>query len=793
MSEFTQLKKMALEKYFSRMNDMQRKAVFQVDGPVLILAGAGSGKTTVLVNRIANMIYFGNAYHEGEPSDLTSEDMDFLGRYIRGETNDTERLRGIIAYGCINPWNILAITFTNKAANELKERLENMLGEQGQGITAATFHSACVRILRRECDRLGYGKSFTIYDADDQKRLIKRCLEEIGQSDKMFPIKSLIAEISSAKDKLISPGQYSQMYANDYRKKVCAQVYAQYQQRLKEANAMDFDDLICKTVELFECFPDVLDHYQNLYKYIMVDEYQDTNMAQYRLVSLLSAKKRNLCVVGDDDQSIYKFRGATIENILQFEDQFDSCTVIRLEQNYRSTQNILSCANHLIKHNSERKGKNLWTSSGDGEKVSVYKSASSAGEAKFVAETVLQAIKDGGSYGDHAVLYRTNAQSNALEQAMIASAIPYKIFGGVKFYDRKEIRDVLAYLHVIDNNADILRFRRIVNEPKRKIGEATVALIEQIASDIGEDPISIMRQADTLAPLSKKASLLMPLADMFDELRELSEDLPLDELLDELMERSGYRDMLIMQGDEGAERLKNIEELKSTMVTYSEQAEEPSLSGFLEEIALYTDIDSLENNADYVAMMTMHAAKGLEFPTVFVVGMEENLFPSMRSVGEGDIEEERRLAYVAITRAMKKLYLTHAKERLIYGSMNHYPPSRFLEELPAENIEKSVDTALKSADFSVGTSGGGRISIASGGKSSTPSFGKPVSFGTPVSSKPARSAESFKAGDRVHHKIFGDGTVLSATPTAADVKLEVAFDKSGTKKIMAAFAKITKI
>ena len=782
MSEYTDLKQLALEKYFSKMNDRQREAVFQVKGAVLILAGAGSGKTTVLVNRIANMIYFGNAYYEGEPTDISESDMAFLRGFAHGSESDKNRLRGIIAYDCVEPWNILAITFTNKAANELKTRLADMLGEAGSGITAATFHSACVRILRRECDKLGYPKSFTIYDTDDQKRLIKDCLSDLGLSDKMFPPRSIISEISSSKDKLITPKQYEQMYGNDYRKKTLSKIYALYQQRLKTAGAMDFDDLICNTVTLFEQFPDVLAHYQNLYKYILVDEYQDTNIAQYRLVAMLAAKFGNLCVVGDDDQSIYKFRGATIENILQFEGQFAGCKVIRLEQNYRSTQNILTCANVLIQNNSERKGKNLWTSMGDGEKVCVYKAANSAGEAKFVAETVLENLRLGGHYGDNAVLYRTNAQSNALEQAMIAGGIPYKIFGGVKFYDRKEIRDILAYLHVIDNNADIMRFKRIVNEPKRKIGESTVALIEQICSDIGDDPITVMRDSRELAPLEKKANLLTELAAMFDYLKEISDSVPLEELLDEVMEKSGYRAMLLAQGDEGQTRLENIEELKSTMVTYSEQADEPSLSGFLEEVALYTDIDELDGDADYVTMMTVHSAKGLEFPTVFVVGMEDNLFPSSRSVDEGNLEEERRLAYVAITRAKNKLYLTHAKERLMYGSVTYPSPSQFLNELPKENIEKRVDPALEAA-YS-----GGSISAKAAQK--TPQiFGKAAA----VRPQPAKLTESFSAGDRVSHKIFGEGTVISATPTAADIKLEIAFDKVGTKKIMAAFAKITKV
>lgn len=785
MKSFNELKRLALEKYFSRMNEQQRQAVFKINGPLLILAGAGSGKTTVLVNRIANMIFFGNAYHCTSDSNAADEELRFLEDYANGLTSDNLTLRSIVATDCVKPWNILAITFTNKAAGELKERLKNMLGDEGEGITAATFHSACVRILRRECTALGYTPSFTIYDADDQKRLIKGCLSELDVSDKMFPIKSALGVISKAKDQMIYPDEFEKSVGNDYRMKVYANIYKLYQRRLKEANAMDFDDLICKTVELFEQNPDVLNHYQNLYKYIVVDEYQDTNMVQYKLVSMLSAKSRNLCVVGDDDQSIYKFRGATIENILQFEGQFENCCVIRLEQNYRSTQNILTCANELIKNNNERKGKNLWTASGDGEKVNVHKSENAASEARFIAETILENIGKGEKYSDHAVLYRTNAQSNAIEQAMIASGISYRIFGGVKFYDRKEIRDVLAYLHVIDNNSDLLRLKRIINEPKRGIGDATVTLIEQISSDLGDSPVQVMRDSENLAPLSKRSKQLTAVAEMFDELAEIAQTQPLDKLLDELMDKSGYQQALLLQGDEGATRLENINELKSTMVNYTEQAENPSLSGFLEEIALYTDIDSLDENADYVALMTMHAAKGLEFPTVFVAGMEENLFPSARSMEtDADIEEERRLAYVAITRAKKVLYLTHARERLLYGNVSYNQPSRFLKELPKDNIESTFEKVINSKPApSKNITGAMSVSL----QKQLSAIKKSASQAT------SAPAQSFAIGDRVSHKIFGEGTVLGATPTATDTALEIAFDKVGTKKIMAKFAKITKL
>lgn len=784
--QFTELKKKALEKYFSRMNEQQRKAVFKIKGPLLILAGAGSGKTTVLVNRIANMIFFGNAYNSEETYGIPSEqDIQYLRDFIDGKVSDPSALADIVAYDCVKPWSILAITFTNKAAGELKERLAGMLGEAGQGITAATFHSACARILRRECDRLGFSSSFTIYDTDDSQRTIKAILKDMDISDKMFPPKMIMSEISHSKDSLTEPDDYLATAGNDYRSIVIGKVYKRYQQKLKAANAMDFDDIICHTVRLFEQFPDVLDHYQNLYKYIMVDEYQDTNKAQFRLVSLLSRKYHNLCVVGDDDQSIYKFRGATIENILSFEEQFDcdsGTDVIKLEQNYRSTQNILTCANELISHNQGRKGKNLWTSSGDGEKVTVYKAASEKGEARFIADTILENVGGGKKYNDHAVLYRMNAQSNTLEQTFIQSGIPYKIIGGLKFYDRKEIKDILAYLAVINNPADMLRLRRIINEPKRGIGEATVTVLEQITSDLGESPIEIMKEAETLAPLTKKAKALNAVGEMFEELTELSETLPLEELLDALLSKTGYGRYLQEQGDDGLLRLENINELKSTMANYEENADEPSLSGFLEEISLYTDIDNLDPDADYVVMMTMHSAKGLEFPIVFVTGMEENIFPSARSLeSEADTEEERRLAYVAVTRAKEKLYLTRAAERMLYGRTDRNRISRFIKELPPDSIEKSEEDSLSSA-FSDGYKPAGSVSLQQ-------------QMALRQSEKYSRTVntETFEPGDRVLHKVFGKGTVLSSKPMANDTLVEIAFDSRGTKKIMANYTKIKKI
>lgn len=787
--DYQSLKRKALEKFFDNLNDEQKKAVFTVKGPLLILAGAGSGKTTVIINRIANMIYFGNAYNDNtEFAGVGTAELDFLEGYINGEERDIKRLREIISVNCVSPWNILAITFTNKAANELRSRLDIMLGDSANGICAATFHSACVRMLRREISgHLGgyYNSSFTIYDSDDSLRTIKSVMRDIDVSEKMFPPKSMQSLISSHKDKMLSPEQMASDGGNDYRIQIAAKVYREYQNRLRMSNAMDFDDIINLTVELFEEDPQVLNHYQNLYKYILVDEYQDTNTVQYKLVSMLSSKHENLCVVGDDDQSIYKFRGATIENILSFEDQFDNCTTIRLEQNYRSTQNILTCANVLIKNNGGRKGKNLWTSRGDGEKVTVYRAASDRGESRFVAETILENVKNGEKYNSHAVLYRTNAQSNSIERVLMASGVPYKIFGGLKFYDRKEIKDILAYLAVINNPSDILRLKRIINEPKRGIGDATVTTLEQVTSDLGLTPIEVMRESAELAPLVKKSKQLTELAKMFDELSELADEKPLDELLDILLIRTGYEHYLNEQGEEGATRLENIKELKSTMAMYMESAEEPTLQGFLEEVALFTDLDNLDENSDYVMLMTIHSSKGLEFPYVFIVGTEENIFPNSRCLlSEEDIEEERRLAYVAITRAKKQLYISHAVERMLYGTTSYNKPSRFIKELPEECVEHKSERGI--------------AEVVSNAQTPQNTSGMTLQEQLAVKKKAmqtstAQKAIDFSVGERVSHNIFGEGTILSLSKMSNDTLLEVAFDKVGTKKIMANFAKIKKV
>ena len=689
------------------------------------------------------------------------------------------------------PYNILAITFTNKAAAELRTRLADMLGEEtAASVTAATFHSACVRILRREIDRIGFEKNFTIYDADDSQRMIKNCIEALDISDKNFPPKSVMGMISSAKDRLISPDEYEQQANGDYRKMTVAKIYREYLRRMKDANALDFDDIICRTIELFEKEPDVLDHYRNLYKYIMVDEYQDTNPAQFRLVSLLAGKFRNLCVVGDDDQSIYRFRGATIENILSFEDQFKNARVIRLEQNYRSTQNILTAANCVIRNNASRREKKLWTDKGDGEKVTLYKAADGEAEARFLADKIEEGVKNGRHYSDFAALYRMNAQSNSLERAFTARGIPYKVVGGLRFYDRKEIRDMVAYLSILNNPGDVLRFDRIVNEPKRGIGETTVSMIEQIASDLGVTPVEVMRDSENYAPLSKKSAALTKLAATLDSLREASETKPLTELIDLLLDKTGYGTMLKNLGEEGETRLENINELKSTIAEYVEKTEEagdePALSGFLEEISLYTDIDRVDMDADAVCLMTIHSAKGLEFPVVFIVGMEEGIFPGVRSMEDpDDIEEERRLAYVAITRAKEKLYITHAISRMLFGQTNRNLRSRFIKEIDSDCLER-IDSTTKMQRRPKDEE------ITANTHNFTLQSQLAVQKKAGVE-KQAKAAVEFAAGDRVKHPKFGEGTVIKATKMSNDMMLEIAFDETGTKKIMANFAKLVKI
>lgn len=781
---FNEAKQAALRKYFSRMNDMQQEAVFAVKGPVLVLAGAGSGKTTVIVNRIANMINFGNAFWD-DSRQGSEEDIRFLNDYADGKTDDMDTLRDITTSEPVKPWNILAITFTNKAAGELRERLSAMLGEEGMNINASTFHSACLRILRVEIEALGYGKDFTIYDTDDSQRMIKAAMAELDISEKQLAPRTVLSEISFAKDKMITPAELKADAGQDYRKKLIARLYGLYQERMRTANALDFDDILCLTVELFEKFPEVLEKYQNRYKYIMVDEYQDTNHVQFRLVSLLSQSHGNLCVVGDDDQSIYKFRGANIENILGFEAQFKGAKVIRLEQNYRSTQTILDAANSVIAHNNGRKEKSLWTSAGKGDKVYWYKAVDESDEAKFVADTILENYKATGSYSGNAVLYRMNAQSNAVERMLVKCGIPYRVYGGMRFFDRKEIKDVTSYLAFINNHNDMLRFKRIINEPKRGIGDSTLALIEDISRDLKLSPFDVLRTCEEYAPLAKKTSSLKSAYTMFEYLTEKSEMMPLDEFLDVVLDKTGYMDYLKTM-ENADTKIENVQELRSSMAKYMQEAEEPTLGGFLEEVALFSEADRDDGTDDKVTLMTVHSAKGLEYDNIFVVGMDDGIFPSSRSFdSEEDMEEERRLAYVAITRAKKKLYLTNASQRMLFGQTQRNVTSRFMREIGSELIEKHDNAAAM------------RSKLAEKDNSVTEvhstTLQQQLARNKFHAGSAAKESVTYTAGERVAHNIFGEGTIVSVKKMANDSMLEIAFEKVGTKKIMANYAKLKKL
>lgn len=729
---------------------MQQQAVFCTEGPLLILAGAGSGKTTVLVNRIAYI--------------LQSE--------------------------LCKPWQILAITFTNKAAGELKERICNAVPEGGSDIWAATFHSTCARILRRYGDRIGFTSHFTVYGTDDQKKLVKDILKQLNYDEKMLPVKRVLNEISKAKDKMLTPQEMLKEAGYDNLKQSVAKVYEIYQSRLKTADAMDFDDMLCKTVELFQKCPDILEFYQNQFKYIMVDEYQDTNKVQYKFVSMLAAKYGNICVVGDDDQSIYKFRGATIENILSFENTFKGAKMIRLEQNYRSTQNILNAANGVISNNTMRKGKTLWTENAVGDKIEVHTSDSERDEAQFIAKTILDGVADGRKFSDFAILYRMNAQSNSIEQALSRSGIPHRVIGGRRFYDREEIRDMVAYLQVINNPHDDVRLGRIINVPKRGIGATTLEKASEIAAGLGESIYSVIKDADVYPQLSRAATKLKSFVALIDGLMEAEQsgDYSLAELYNLILEHTDYEKYLKTEKDNPDVRIENIEELSSNIIKFEEDyAEEASLSNFLEEISLQTDIDNYDAEADSSVMMTLHSAKGLEFPVVFIAGLEEGVFPSIATMMNPDeLNEERRLAYVGITRAKEKLYITKAKSRMLMGHTSYNKVSRFVNEIPPEllNYTGEKKTFASTNGFSASSS---HISIGTGSK-----FTPNKSFNT--FTKPAvKSGTIYKKGDCVFHKVFGKGMIVKTEKMGNDTMIEVAFDKAGTKTLMANFSKMEKI
>lgn len=793
-SEILALRRAVLEKDFARMNDRQKQAVFTVNGPLLILAGAGSGKTTVLINRIANILRYGDAYNSTYlHDDLDENDIAACKAYIENGTPLTTETQEHLSVSACAPWRIMAITFTNKAAGELKDRLCAMLGETANDIWASTFHSTCARILRRDGERIGYSSHFTVYDTDDQRRLMKNILKELDISEKNITPKSILNEISRAKDSLISPAKYALTVGDDFRLKIISRAYTTYQKRLEDADAMDFDDLINKIVELFKKCPDVLEYYQNRFRYLMVDEYQDTNHAQYTFVRMLAEKSGNLCVVGDDDQSIYKFRGATIENILSFENTFQNATVIRLEQNYRSTQNILDAANAVIEHNTERKGKTLWTQNGTGAMIHLHTAENETDEAERITKIILDGVAAGRKFSDYAVLYRMNSQSLTFERNFAKSGVPHRIIGGTRFYERREIREMIAYLSVINNPSDEMRLRRIINTPKRSIGDRSVEVAAQIGQQTGETLFEVVSHAKGYPALSRAANKMTLFAAQMQGLIELNNDekVTLGELYDELVERIDYLNFLKTDDPESAEdRAANVQELASNLRRFEEENPEGTLSDFLEEVSLITDIDNYDNNADSVVLMTVHSAKGLEFPVVFLPGMEENIFPGMASVYvPSEVEEERRLAYVAITRAKEELYIFHAESRMIFGMTNRNRVSRFVEEIPETLVEHTRSRDYSARPVSMPNFGGAK---PFGEAPKTKSVAEAGGFTPKPRVKPA-PAGTYRVGDTVLHKAFGTGLIVSATPMANDTLLEVAFDKVGTKKLFANFARLTKV
>lgn len=702
--EFCALRDTYIEKQFGRLNEMQRKAVFTTNGPLLILAGAGSGKTTVLVNRIANLIRFGSAHGSGwTPREVTEDDVKALRMAIMTGTDAPAWLDGMLRKDAVRSWNVMAITFTNKAAGELKERLRNMLGgEEGDEVFASTFHSACVRILRRWAEQIGYPRSFTIYDTDDAQRVMKTVYKELNVDEKLIKIKKTANQIGRWKDQLISPRKAIDFSSKNFEEQKIAQIYNLYQNKLHEAGAFDFDDLIYYTVQLLAEHPDVREFYQNKYRYLLVDEYQDTSIAQFRLVSLLTGPEQNICVVGDDDQSIYSFRGATVENILQFEKIYPKTKTIRLEQNYRSTSNILNAANCVIQHNTERKGKTLWTQNSEGDKVQVYVAKDEQDEAAHIAEIIGEHLKQGGHLADHAVLYRANASSTPIQMYFTRAGIPHKIVGGMRFNDRKEIKDIHSYMSIVANSRDNVRLRRIINEPARKIGNTTVEVIADLATQQGISMIGVISRADEYAKLSRAIMPLLKFWQMYEKLQESLETKSLEEFAVDVIELTGYKAMLEAEAakgqEEAAERLKNLGHLVNNVKEYCvRQGEDATLQGYLEDVALISDIDSYNESDDQVVFMTVHSAKGLEFPYVFLIGLEESVFPYffMGKEYEANMEEERRLAYVAITRAKKELYISRSQYRQLWGRTSRNEPSRFLREIEPEYMEETRSPALE--------------------------------------------------------------------------------------------------
>ena len=738
---------------YDLLNPEQKEAVFHYEGPLLILAGAGSGKTRVLTHRVAWLI----------------EEKQ------------------------VNPWNIMAITFTNKAAGEMRDRVETMLGGALGGVWVATFHSTCVRILRRYIDRIGFGTNFTIYDGDDQKTIIKEICKRFQIDTKLYRERFFMAAISAAKDELLSPDDYAKQVHGDTRKQKVAEVYREYQKQLRASNALDFDDLIFRTVELFQKDAEVLEQYQDRFRFIMVDEYQDTNTAQFKLVSLLAAKYRNLCVVGDDDQSIYRFRGANIQNILSFEEVYPDAKVIRLEQNYRSTQNILTAANEVICHNEGRKEKKLWTANGDGDKVRFRQFLNGFEEAEYVAGMISRKVGAGKwRYGDCAVLYRTNAQSRMFEEKFLFANVPYKIVGGINFYGRKEIKDVLAYLKTIENGRDDLAVRRIINVPKRGIGATTINRVQEYANTEDMSFYDALRVAGTIPGVGKSVAKLDGFVQMIQTMRSKQPYYSVKELIEDVLEQTEYRKELMAEGTEEAlDRLANIDELLNKAASYAEHADNPSLGGFLEEVALVADMDNLEEDADHVVMMTLHSAKGLEFPVVFMVGMEDGMFPSYMSISSedpADLEEERRLCYVGITRAKETLILTSARQRMVRGEIHYNRVSRFIEDIPKEVLAENETANVQPKEKKERPETKAHAAY----RQMRETF-KTKAFAQPQVEAKKEGGLSYNVGDRVRHIKFGVGSVTDIREGGRDYEVTVNFDRVGVKKMFASFAKLTKV
>ena len=799
-TQFAALRRRLIAREFAHMNPRQLEGVLATEGPLLLLAGAGSGKTTVLINRIANLLRYGRGSDSQEvPDYVTEADLAFLAAYEENPAptdQETHRANLLCALEPAAPWQVIAITFTNKAAGELKQRLEEKIGPEARDVWAATFHSACVRILRRDIEKLGFPSAFTIYDTDDSLRVIKESLKELNMDDKAFPPRSILGYISRAKDEgLLAPEYMDQCKAKgDFRLQKIANVYLAYQKKLWAAGALDFDDIILHTVRLLQQFAEVREFYQRKFRYVLIDEYQDTNHLQYLLAALLAGGRKNICVVGDDDQSIYRFRGATIENILSFEEEYQNARVIRLEQNYRSTGNILEAANAVIRNNRGRKGKNLWTDHGEGEKVQFYTAGNEREEGMYIATQLLRAYGEGKQWRDCAILYRMNALSNQVEMALKSNSIPYRVVGGFRFFERAEIKDMLSYLCVIHNPHDDLRLLRVVNNPPRGIGAKSMETARGIAAREERSLWDILTHAGQIPELAKAAPKFQKFVDLIQAMQRLAQEADLPEFYETLIQESGYAEMLSAKKDnESKSRLENIHELSSSISSYLENAEEPSLGGFLDEVALYTDLDSVEDSDNCVTLMTMHAAKGLEFPVVFTVGMEEGVFPGYRAIGEEEeLEEERRLCYVALTRAKERLYLTCASQRMLFGRTSANLPSRFVQEIPDERLEKGGKIRRPQRETFQESSWSAEESFSQVRQPITrPAQPRPRPSGTSVPPaayrKPTPKAQpllQLRKGDMVRHSAFGTGMVLSIQPMGGDALIEVAFDNVGTKRMM---------